>query len=317
MSVFLGIDTSNYTTSLSLVEDGRVICNIKKPVFVGDGKVGVRQSDAVFSHTKNLPLAFSDLKEYLKDKRITAVGCSVSPRDAEGSYMPCFMSGIAAASAVASVTGGVRYDFSHQRGHVYAALYSAGKTELYDKRFIAFHVSGGTTEALLVDGGVITKIGGTLDLTAGQLIDRAAVMMSLPFPGGPHLEKLALEYLEGAEKAADGKVKVSVNGLGCNMSGGENKVQKMLSDGVSHGEIAAFVIEFVKTNLDRITENILNEYGNMPLLFSGGVMSCSIIRKYFENKYGAYFAEPQFSSDNAAGIALLAEREYLSERSEF
>ncbi len=312
MAVFLGIDTSNYTTSLALVEEGKVICNIKEPVFVENGKVGVRQSDAVFSHTKNLPIVFERLKEYIIGKEITAVGCSKSPRDVEGSYMPCFLSGMAAAASVSAVTGARVYEFSHQRGHVYAALYSACKTELYEKEFIAFHVSGGTTEALYVKNGEITKIGGTLDLTAGQLIDRTAVMMGLPFPGGAHLEKLALSYSEKPKK-----VKVSVKGYGCNMSGGENKVKDMLASGLEKEEIASYVIEFVKCNLDKITENILNDYGNIPLLFSGGVMSCSIIKEYFENKYGAYFAEPQFSSDNAAGIALLAKREYLSEQTRF
>lgn len=312
MAAFLGIDTSNYTTSLALVANGEVICNIKEPVYVESGKVGVRQSDAVFSHTKNLPVVFERLKEYIGDKEIIAVGCSRSPRDVIGSYMPCFLSGMAAASAVSAVTGAKIYEFSHQRGHVYAALYSSDKRELYEKEFIAFHVSGGTTEALYVKDKEITKIGGTLDLTAGQLIDRTAVMMELPFPGGAHIERLALCYTQKPKK-----VKISVKGCGCNMSGGENKVKDMLFSGASKEEIAAYVIEFIKCNLDEITENILNEYGNIPLVFSGGVMSCSIIKKYFENKYGAYFAEPQFSSDNAAGIALLTEREYLSEQTGF
>lgn len=305
MAVFLGIDTSNYTTSLALVSGGKVICNIKEPVFVQEGKVGVRQSDAVFSHTKNLPVVFAKLGSYINEK-ITGVGYSVSPRDVEGSYMPCFLSGVAAASAVCGVTGAQGYSFSHQRGHIYAALYSAGVTELYGKEFIAFHVSGGTTEALHVKDRVITKIGGTLDLTAGQLIDRTAVMLGLDFPGGVHIEKLAKE-------ACAPRVKVSVKGCCCNMSGAENKVKDMIALGEKPSVIAAYVIEFVKVNLDKMTENILKDYGSLPLLFSGGVMSCSLIRRYFEEKYGAYFAEPMFSSDNAAGIALLAEREYLNE----
>jgi N6-L-threonylcarbamoyladenine synthase len=306
VSVFLGIDTSNYTTSLSLVENGRVLCNVKEPVFVAEGKVGVRQSDAVFSHTKNLPVVFERLRDCY-DGGVTAVGYSFAPRDVLGSYMPCFLSGAAAAYAVCSMTGSKLFKFSHQRGHIYAALYSAGVTNLYDGEFVAFHVSGGTTEALHVKNREISKIGGTLDLTAGQLIDRTAVSLGLDFPGGVHIEKLALQ-------AAAPKVKVSVKGLECNMSGGENKVKDMINAGVSQADIAAYVIEFVKVNLDKITENIIKEYGNIPLLFSGGVMSCSIIKKYFEDKYGAYFAEPAFSSDNAAGIALLAEREYFNEQ---
>ncbi len=303
MSLVLGIDTSNYTTSFALARDGEIICNLKEPVFVGNGQRGVRQSDAVFSHIKNIPSLSQRLREYLKNDKIDAVGVSVSPRDAEGSYMPCFLSGVAVASALSSVNGVPMYEFSHQRGHIYAALYSAGVTHLYGGRFIAFHVSGGTTEALLADGESIEIIGGTRDLTAGQLIDRSGVYMGLPFPCGKHIEALA-------KNGKVPKVKVSVSGEYCNMSGGENKVKKMLEEGASKEDVSAYVIEFIRANLDKITENILSEYGNLPLVFSGGVMSCRAIKEYFENKYGAYFASPEFSSDNASGTALLGELEF-------
>ena len=303
MGLILGIDTSNYTTSFALVRDGEVICNLKEPVFVAEGQRGVRQSDAVFSHVKNIPVLSSRVREYIKGERISAVAVSVSPRDADRSYMPCFLSGVSAASAISSINNVPMYKFSHQRGHIYAALYSSGKRELYGERFIAFHVSGGTTEALLVDGDKIKLIGGTKDLTAGQLIDRSGVYMDLAFPCGREIERLST----GVKPP---RVKVSVEGSYCNMSGAENKVKKMLDEGRDHPEIAAFVIEFVRANLDLITKNIINEYGAMPLVFSGGVMSCKSIKEYFEGRYGAYFASPEFSADNAAGIALLGELEY-------
>jgi N6-L-threonylcarbamoyladenine synthase len=195
------------------------------------------------------------------------------------------------------------YKFSHQRGHIYAALYSSGKRELYGKKFIAFHVSGGTTEALLVDGDKIELIGGTKDLTAGQLIDRTGVYMDLSFPCGKEIEKLS-------KKAKAPKVKISAEGTYCNMSGAENKVKQMLEKNLPPEEIAAYVIEFVRANLEAITKAVIAQYGDLPLVFSGGVMSCGSIKKYFEDNYGAYFASPEFSSDNGGGIALLGELEY-------
>lgn len=303
MSLILGIDTSNYTTSFALAEDGEILCNLKEPVFVAEGQRGVRQSDAVFSHVKNVPILSDKIKEFIRDKKINAVSVSSSPRDADGSYMPCFMSGLAVANAISGVNGIPMYTFSHQRGHIYAALYSAGKTCLYGERFVAFHVSGGTTECLLVDGNDISIIGGTRDLTAGQLIDRSGVYMGLSFPCGPKLESLSV----GVDAP---KVKVSISDTYCNMSGAENKVKQMISEGKSNAEISAYVIEFIRANLDKITQNVLEKYGNLPLVFSGGVMSCASIRAYFEKKYGAFFASPQFSSDNAAGIALLGELEF-------
>lgn len=303
MGFILGIDTSNYTTSFAIVQNGRVICNLKEPVFVAEGQRGVRQSDAVFSHIKNIPLLSQRIREYTKGEKLCAVAVSVSPRDADGSYMPCFLSGVSAACAISSVNNVPMYKFSHQRGHIYSALYSSGKTELYGKKFIAFHVSGGTTEALLVDGDKIKLIGGTKDLTAGQLIDRSGVYMNLAFPCGREIERLST----GVKPP---RVKVSVEGSCCNMSGAENKVKQMLEKGCNHPEVAAYVIEFVRANLDAITRNIITEYGELPLVFSGGVMSCQSIKKYFEKKYGAYFAAPEFSADNGAGIALLGELEY-------
>ncbi len=292
----LGIDTSNYTTSVSLVTNGEVVENIKIPVFVNNGEKGVRQSDAVFSHVKNLPAAMEKLG---KLPPLSAVGYSFAPRDCEGSYMPCFLAGEAVARSIAKTNDIPSYRFSHQSGHVMAALYSAEKLDLKQMPFAAFHVSGGTTEILLVEPEMkITKIGGTVDLTAGQAIDRIGVMLGLQFPCGAELERLA----ENGEIKRD---KICVNGLECNLSGLENKAKAMLAKGESRENIAAYTIEFVKRTLAKMSENLRIEYPDIPILYAGGVMSCQIIKRNFEKRFGGYFALPQFSSDNAAGTALL------------
>lgn len=300
----LGIDTSNYTTSVALVRDGVVTENIKIPVFVNNGEKGVRQSDAVFSHVKNLPIAIEKLPEL---EKLTAVGYSGTPRDCEGSYMPCFLTGEAMARGIAKSHGITAHKFSHQSGHVMAALYSAKKTELLNDRFAAFHVSGGTTEILLVEPGMkITKIGGTVDLTAGQAIDRIGVMLGLSFPCGPALEKLALS----GEIRRD---KICVNGLECNLSGLENKAKQMLDKGISKEDIACYTIEFIRRTLAKMSENLRLMYPDIPILYAGGVMSCTLIKEDFEKRFGAYFASPAFSADNAAGVALLCYRKIIGE----
>ena len=181
----LGIDTSNYTTSSALFdEEKREIIQQKKLLPVKEGELGLRQSDAVFAHVKQL----GDIVEKLfsgKKYNITAVGVSTRPRDIEGSYMPCFLVGDMVSKTVSSVLGVPRYEFSHQQGHIAAALYSAGRLDLLGEKFIAFHLSGGTTEILLADHGELTLLGGSLDLHAGQLVDRTGVYMHLPFPAGP------------------------------------------------------------------------------------------------------------------------------------
>lgn len=307
MSVFLGIDTSNYTTSAALCREGRVLTARKLPVFVKSGERGVRQSDAVFSHIKNLP----SVMESVGPCSPAAIGVSARPRDIDGSYMPCFLAGEAVASSLASVFGVPLYRFSHQAGHVRAALYSAGRADLLSSRFLALHVSGGTTEILLCEGGRIACLGGTLDLNAGQLIDRVGVLLGLPFPCGPALE--ALSDFDALKNHTDLAPSHSVRGLACNLSGLENKAKSLLEKGREKEAVAAFVIASVEKTLEKLIENALEQTGPLPVLLSGGVAGNRFIQKAIGQKFDAYFAEPAFSSDNAAGTALLCEERYWEE----
>ncbi len=291
----LGIDTSNYTTSLALVSDGKVEKNLKLPLEVGSGERGLRQSDAVFAHVKNLPLLF----EALGSCNFEAVGVSARPRDVEGSYMPCFLTGYSAAKALSETSGVPCFCFSHQAGHIMACLYSCRMICLASSRFLAFHVSGGTTELLLVDSMNITKLGGTVDLNAGQLIDRVGVKLGLDFPCGRMMETFCAP-LEEVECMS------CVRGLSCNLSGLENKACDMIDKGVQKEKVAAFVIKSVLQTVDKLTSNAICEYGNLPIVYAGGVMSNKYIRDRISKKYKAYFAEPEYSCDNAAGVAMLA-----------
>lgn len=303
-SVYLGIDTSNYTTSAAIFSADGIIQE-KKLLPVAEGKCGLRQSDAVFHHTAQLPQIIEKLSELADMNGISAVGASFTPRSVEGSYMPCFNVGSGFARSLAAVMKIPVYAFSHQQGHIAAAVYSCGEKSLFEKKHLAFHVSGGTTEAIIVthkkDKIISTElVGKTLDLNAGQLIDRVGVMLGLKFPCGAKLERLALSF--------SGKIKAKpvVKGYDCCISGVQNICENMYRQGTQNEEIAAYVLKYIENTLLLMTENIFEKYGKMPVLFSGGVMSNSIIRKNITEKLGnAYFAKPEFSSDNAAGIAIL------------
>lgn len=306
---FLGIDTSNYTTSLALYSpQDNTVLQEKKLLPVKEGKKGLRQSDAVFHHTRQLPELFERLREK-NSEDITCVGVSTRPRSVEGSYMPCFTVGKCAAECISAAARIPVYHFSHQQGHIASALYSANKLELINEPFIAFHVSGGTTEALYVtpnEEDIITckLISSSSDLKAGQAVDRVGLMMGLQFPCGKELDALA----QKSEKKY--KIHPPVKEGCCSLSGLENKAKKMLEDGETKEDTAKFCIDYISASLEKMTEYAVKTYGEFPLLFSGGVMSNSIIKNRFTSKYGAFFAESDFSSDNAAGIAVLA---YLKE----
>lgn len=309
MSAFLGIDTSNYTTSAALFDsEANTIIQSKKLLPVKAGGLGLRQSDAVFAHVKQLGDMVQNVFDEYREE-ITAIGVSTRPRDIDGSYMPCFLVGEMAANCLGAALKAPVLPFAHQQGHVAAALYSAGRLDLFRERFIAFHLSGGTTEALLVEPSAeriirCTKIGGSMDLKAGQAVDRIGVMLGLPFPAGKYLEELALK--------SDRKFKIKpvMKGTECCLSGIENKCRKMLENGEKPEDIALFCLKSVEAALCGMTDATLSEYGKLPLVYAGGVMSNCIIRNTIENKYGGIFAKPEFSSDNAAGIAVLAAEAY-------
>ena len=311
---YIGIDTCNYTTSAAVCDgDGRVVANLKIPLPVKAGERGLRQSDAVFHHVKNLPEIMQSLREELARGEYSpvAIGVSVTPRDVQGSYMPCFLSGRAAAYSAAAVSGVPVYEFSHQSGHVMAALYSSGHAqELTKGEFLAFHVSGGTTEALLVNpkGAEfdIELVGQTNDINAGQAIDRVGVAMGLAFPCGRELESYAASYVGEVHRH-----KVCVRDGNCSLSGAENIALKIYEQTGDVSASAAFLFEFIGDTLSEMAQQLLQKYGKMPVLFAGGVMSNKLMRTKLLSRFEAYFAEPAYSADNAAGTALLCRAKHM------
>lgn len=304
MSIYLGIDTSNYTTSAALYcnETGTVISE-KQLLPVNPGELGLRQSDAVFHHVRQLPIVLERLFA-LQSQSPCAVGFSARPRDEEGSYMPCFLAGECSAKAAAISSHIPAYAFSHQAGHIAAALYSVGRLDLLNDRFIAFHVSGGTTECLLVSPGKeriidITCVAHSLDLKAGQVIDRVGGMLGLSFPAGMELDELSRQSTRVFSP------KPMIKGSDCCLSGVENQCARMLSDGIAPCDIARYCIDYIMAALSCMTESAIQTYGKLPLVFAGGVMSNSIMSETLSRRFNGLFASPALSSDNAAGTAIL------------
>ncbi len=312
-NVVMGIDTSNYTTSVALMyDDGELIANLKRPLPVKQGEHGLRQSDAVFAHIKNIPEIMAEVRGFIGADSPAAVGVSTRPRNVDGSYMPCFLSGVAVAESVSASLSVPLYKFSHQCGHIMAAIYSSGASHLLDKTFAAFHVSGGTTEILRVrfTGTEFSAelVGGTRDLNAGQVIDRVGTYLGLPFPSGKYLEELAKT---NTKKVLSKKPKLS--DMKINLSGLENMAIKLYEETSDKALTAAFILDYVEKGISSLAQAYLEKFGNTDFLFAGGVMSNSIIREKLKIKFSAYFAEPHFSCDNAVGIAELARRSFNRE----
>lgn len=303
--MFVGFDTSNYTTSVATYNNGDIVQQ-KQVLKVKSGERGLRQSDAVFQHIVNLP----ELVKKIDFDKIDAIGVSTRPRNVDGSYMPCFLVGKTVANTISEMNNIPIFETSHQVGHILAALYSCNKLDLIREKFIAFHLSGGTTEALMVspDKEQLIKaeiIAQSSDLKAGQAVDRTGVLLGLDFPCGAELDRLS----EKSNK--EFRMKPTMLGMNCSLSGVENKVKKMIENGELKEDIAYFVLRYISCTILAMLDAITEKYGDLPVVFSGGVSSNRLLRRVILNKYNAFFAEPAFSLDNAAGTAIYA---YLKSR---
>lgn len=302
--ITLGIDTSNYTTSAALCR-GTEHTMLRRLLEVKKGGRGLRQSEAVFIHNRELPGMLEELIPKANGA-ISAVGVSTRPRSVEGSYMPVFTLGHGYARATAAALGAPLYEFSHQDGHIMAGIISSGCTELLKKPFLSVHISGGTTEILRTEyngRNFDCKItGGTLDISAGQLIDRIGVAMGMRFPCGRELEELALSY-EGKIK---GKLPVSVKGAYMNLSGVETKLLRII-DGPDAAAARA-VFEYLGDVLAVTINTAAGEEKLDTVMIAGGVASNGIIRGILKRDIAAqvHFASRELSSDNAVGTAYLA-----------
>ena len=301
---FIGFDTSNYTTSVAYF-DGNSGMNCSKLLPVKQGELGLRQSDAVFAHIKGLPELSGRLFSHISAETISAVGVSTRPRAVDGSYMPCFMVGYTHAKLLSDTLHVPLFEFSHQQGHVAASLWSAGHLELMDEPHLAWHLSGGTTELLLVEpeGKNVrcTKIGGTTDISAGKLIDRTGKLLELPFPSGKHLDALS-QTAQGREV-----FKVKCPGMEFSLSGVQNKVESFYQNNDNRAETAAYALRCVCAAVMQASKNALKEYPGLRIVFSGGVASNSMLRRELET-LNPIFSEPQYSTDNAMGVAVLTAR---------
>ena len=309
----VGFDTSNYRTSVAAVTlDGEILVNHRELLPVADGERGLRQSDAVFAHVRQMRNAEDALRTSMKDVRIVAVAASTKPRDGEQSYMPVFQVGHTAGSILAASLNVPFYATTHQMGHIAAAL--TGTTLEGRDRLLAVHLSGGTTDLLVMDGDTVTQIGGSADLHAGQLVDRIGVEMGLGFPSGEELEKLA------ACGKSEGRLGCSLeNGdLTCHLSGAETRVRQWIrEDSISREDAAREIYDLLARTLVRMLKAGAEKTGIGEALVTGGVAASALLRDMLtERRWKTrgcpeiVFGKPEMSGDNAVGVALIGAKKY-------
>lgn len=304
-AVVLGFDTSCYTTSVAAVDlAGRPVASCRRLLPVPSGKRGLRQSEAVFIHVRQLPVLMEELAQRIRGCTIAAVCASTQPRDEQGSYMPVFQAGDAQARGVAALLGVPCFASNHQRGHLEAAMVDSG---VEPGALLALHLSGGTTELLAYDGERVTLLGGSLDLHAGQLVDRVGVALGLPFPAGPHLEELAVRGTSQARLP----VSMEQGGLYCHLSGAETQLQRWITAGEMPAEhIAREAYDLLARTVARMVLAGTRKTGLHQVLLAGGVASSALFRELViarvakqDRSLRLHFGRPEYSGDNAVGAA--------------
>lgn len=305
----LGIDTSNYKTSVAVVDgEGNILCDLRKLLKVKQGERGLRQSDALFQHIQNLPALLQEAFADGRNRSIRAVAFSDRPRPVEGSYMPVFKAGIGFGQAAAAALQVPYCSFSHQEGHIEAIhAFSSfrGKPE-----FLCYHLSGGTCELLYVRKQKIERIGGSKDLSFGQVLDRVGVKMGLAFPAGEVLDQMALS----ARGASNKLKKISADGLFFNLSGIETQCSRQVETLGGNTQEYPFLVRELFDKITRIlceiTKRAVKETGITSVMFTGGVSSSKYISRKLQEAFHSEFTQlefgdQRFSQDNAVGTALL------------
>ncbi len=319
MNVAVGFDTSCYTTSAAAVNrQGEVVAFARKLLPVEAGQRGLRQSEAVFAHVRQMPQIMQELQQQLAGKEIVidCVCASARPCDGEDSYMPVFTVGLGHARTAASLLNVPLYETTHQRGHIAAGLIGNSP---FPCGHIALHLSGGTTDLLYCTDDEIRLLGSSLDLHAGQLVDRVGVKLGMGFPAGPALEKLALSC-QSAPKALV-PCSMEKGDLSCHLSGAENKVHQLLqAQKLTEAEAALEVFDLLSRTVSRMLMAGCRKAGTNGALVVGGVASSTLLRTLLKNrlkKAGSrielVFGDPRYSADNAAGVAAIGMQRYLTE----
>ena len=320
----LGIDTSNYKTSVALTDtSGRILADIREFLKVRQGERGLRQSDALFQHVEKLPELVRQAFDQAGPVNLRAVSVSNRPRPIEGSYMPVFKAGVSTALSIGAACGVPVYEFSHQEGHLEAAAASCGFKN--EKQFLAYHLSGGTCELLLAskteNGYHLDIIGGTKDISFGQVLDRVGVFLGYDFPAGAALDRIALSAGEESKVLK----KIPLSGLFVNLSGIDTQCRRAVSlsedEKEGQGVVDAVIRELftrIAEALAKLTEEAIKETGIRKILFSGGVACSESIRRHLDEMLRGKSAEvafgtPLMSQDNAVGTALLGVMAYGNE----
>ncbi len=306
-AIVLGIETSCDETAVALYgqQSGLIGHELFSQIDVHAEYGGVVPELAARDHVRKLPLLFDSLfqKAGVSAHDLAAVAYTAGP-----GLVGALLTGAGFGRSLAFALGKPAIEIHHMEGHLLAPLL---EDQAPTMPFVALLVSGGHSMLVDVKGlGQYTVLGETLDDAAGEAFDKTAKMLGLPYPGGPHLAKLA-------EQGDDQRFRFPrpmTNRPGVDMSFSGLKTftlntwQKSDKTDQDRADIAACFQRAVVETLAIKCRRALQQAGNQQLVIAGGVGANRLLRerlKALMDELGGqvFYPRIEFCTDNAAMIA--------------
>jgi len=298
MPVILGIESTAHTFGVAVVKNKKILSNVKRTYTTESG--GIIPMEAAKYHQENKNEIYFEALENsgVKEEKIDAIAVSQGP-----GLAPCLLQGMGFAKELSKRIKKPIVPVNHCVAHL-----EIGET-VGVRDPVMLYASGANTQVIAYASGKFRVFGETLDLGIGNFIDTFARYAGLGFPGGPKMERLALEskeknYIE---------LPYSVKGMDITLSGIlTNLRQKLESEKYKLSDLAFSMQETVFAMLVETAERAIAHTGKKELLLAGGVGCNKRLQemcKIMCRERGVKFFCPENSLlvDNAAMIAYLGE----------
>ncbi len=316
----LGIESSCDDTSAAVIRDGLLLSNVIASQSVHEEYGGVVPELASRAHQQNIvPVVSAALKRAGVDKsELSAIAFTRGP-GLLGSLLvgTSFAKGMSLGLRIPIV------DVNHLHGHVLSHFIRRNPDdEVPEYPFLTLLISGGNSQLIMVKNyNDMEILGATIDDAAGEAFDKCAKVMGLPYPGGPHIDRLATEGDAMRFKFA----KPHIPGLDYSFSGLKTSFLYILRDNLkenpdfidaNRADLAASLQRtIIEILIDKLNKAV-KQTGVKTVAIGGGVSANSGVRNavaaYCEkNGLKAFIPERAFTTDNAAMVAIAGYYKYL------
>lgn len=319
-SLILGIESSCDDTSAAVIADGVLLSNVIASQSVHEEFGGVVPELASRAHQQNIvPVVDAALRRAGIDKsQLSAIAFTRGP-----GLLGSLLVGVSFAKGLALGLGIPLVDVNHLHGHVLSHFIRENpEDEVPEFPYIALLVSGGNSQIILVESPEKMQIlGRTIDDAAGEAFDKCAKVMGLPYPGGPHIDRLAAEGNPKAFKFS----KPHIAGLDYSFSGLKTSFLYTIRDGLktdadfiehNKADLAASIQRAIIETLMAKLALAVEQTGAKAVAIGGGVSANSGVRAAvaeFCDSRGlrAWIPPRKFTTDNAAMVAIAGYFKYL------